>query len=154
MKLVLIILVAAIAVFGLIQLVPYGRNHQTPPVTQEVKWVSPQTRELAVRACYDCHSNETQWPWYSNIAPISWLVEHDVAEGRRELNFSEADRRLRRADEAAGQVRRDNMPQWYYVLLHPEANLSTAEKQTLIQGLSAMFGERQGGEKSQDSDED
>jgi len=62
-------------VFIAMQLVPYGHAHTNPPVTGEPKWDSPQTRELAKRACFDCHSNETDWPWYSNIAPVSWLIQ-------------------------------------------------------------------------------
>lgn len=70
-----------------IQAVPYGRSHTNPPVHGEPAWDSPRTRELAVRACYACHSNETTWPWCSNLAPISWLVQYDVDQGRAELNF-------------------------------------------------------------------
>jgi mono/diheme cytochrome c family protein len=72
----LLVLVAAA------QLVPYGRDHDNPPVAAEPTWDTPTTRELARRACFDCHSNETQWPWYSNIAPLSWLIQRDVEEGR------------------------------------------------------------------------
>ncbi len=75
--------------FLLIQAVPYGRNHANSPNRTEPTWDSPTTRQLAVRACYDCHSNETIWPWYSNVAPVSWLVQRDVEEGRDEVNFSE-----------------------------------------------------------------
>ena len=75
-------LVAGVVVFGLIQLVPYGRDHANPPVTREVKWDSPRTRALAAGACFDCHSNLTTWPWYSNVAPVSWLVYADVVGGR------------------------------------------------------------------------
>ena len=73
-KIILIIIVVAVGGFLLIQLVPFGRDHTNPPVVQEPNWDSPATRELAQRACFDCHSNETVWPWYSNIAPVSWLV--------------------------------------------------------------------------------
>ena len=79
-----------------IQLVPYGRDHDNPPVLADAPWDSARTRELAVRACFDCHSNETHWPWYSNIAPISWLTQNNVKEGRDELNFSEWNRRQER----------------------------------------------------------
>src|SRR6056297_3230811 len=82
-------LAAVAAVFLVIQLIPYGRSHTNPPIVLEPDWDSPRTRELAERACFDCHSNETEWPWYSNIAPVSWLVQHDVDEGRHELNFSD-----------------------------------------------------------------
>ena len=89
-------ILASVVLLVVIQLVPYGRNHSNPPVTQEVKWDSSRTRELAVGACYDCHSNETVWPWYSNVAPVSWLVYADVKSGRETLNFSEWDRAARR----------------------------------------------------------
>ncbi len=56
---------------GIAQLVPFGRDHENPPVQAEISWDSQQTKELFFRACGDCHSNNTQWPWYSNIAPVS-----------------------------------------------------------------------------------
>ncbi len=74
-------LVALLSVLVLIQVVPYGRDHANPPVRAEPAWNSARTRELAVRACFDCHSNETIWPWYSNLAPASWLVQRDVKKG-------------------------------------------------------------------------
>jgi hypothetical protein len=68
----------------LIQLVPFGRDHTNPVVTAEPRWDSPVTRELADRACFDCHSNETEWPWYAGVAPVSWLVYRDVSRvGKR-----------------------------------------------------------------------
>lgn len=121
--------------FGLIQLVPYGRNHSDPPVVQEPRWDSPQTRELVRRACFDCHSNETVWPWYSNIAPVSWLVQRDVDEGRRKLNFSEWNRPQGEPGEVVEVVRKGEMPPLFYLLTHPNARLSPAEKEALIRGL-------------------
>jgi hypothetical protein len=129
-----------VVIFGLIQLVPYGRDHTNPPVLQEPAWDSAQTRALAVRACYDCHSNETVWPWYSNIAPVSWLVQRDVEEGRRRLNFSEWGTRRQEADEAAEVVQEGEMPPSFYLPLHPLARLSSQEKSALVQGLVATFG--------------
>jgi hypothetical protein len=117
------------------QLVPYGRNHQNPAVVAEPLWDSPQTRELAVRACFDCHSNETQWPWYSNVAPMSWLVQSDVDEGRDELNFSEWNR-SQDADEAAETVREGEMPPRSYLLTHPDARLTDAQLTELADGLA------------------
>ena len=70
----------------IIQFVPYGRDHTNPPVIAEPAWDSPQTRALFFRACADCHSNETTWPWYSTIAPASWLITRDVMEGRATFN--------------------------------------------------------------------
>ena len=122
------------------QLVPYGRDHSNPPVTAEPQWNAPGTRALAVRACFDCHSNQTRWPWYSNVAPVSWLVQADVNEGRRELNFSEWTRRYEEAQESAETVRNREMPPRSYLLLHPEAKLSAAERQQLASGLDATLG--------------
>jgi hypothetical protein len=129
-------LVALAALFLLIQIVPYGRDHENPPVTQEVKWDSARTRELAVGACYDCHSNLTEWPWYSNVAPVSWLVYSDVREGRDKLNFSEWDRpQGEEGDEAAEAVREGSMPPLQYKPLHPAGRLSDAEREELARGI-------------------
>jgi hypothetical protein len=133
----LLVLIAGVLLFGLIQLVPYGRDHSDPPVVQEPTWDSPQTRELAVRACFDCHSNQTTWPWYTNIAPISWLTERDVVSGRRRLNFSNWNASQRGAREMARMVSEGEMPPFYYAWMHPAANLSAAEKTALINGLNA-----------------
>ena len=73
MKKLMIVVAVLAGLFLAIQFVPYGRDHSNPPVIGEPTWNSPETRALAVRACFDCHSNETVWPWYSNIAPVSWL---------------------------------------------------------------------------------
>ena len=139
MKNVLLGLLLGLIIGGVaIQFIPYGHDHTNPPVAAEPQWDSPATRDLAVRACFDCHSNQTTWPWYSNVAPVSWLIQHDVQQGRAELNFSQWGRRG--AGEAAEQIQRGAMPQWYYVMLHPSAGLSEAEKQALIQGLNKLGG--------------
>jgi hypothetical protein len=140
-----IALAVLVFLFAVIQAVPYGRDHSNPPVRQEPAWDSPQTRALAADACFDCHSNQTHWPWYSNVAPVSWLVQRDVDSGRNALNFSEWDRPQRRADEAAEKVAEKEMPLSYYTWLHPNARLSSAERQALVQGLQAMFGGGGGG---------
>ena len=80
---------ALIVLALLIQLIPYGHNHTNPPVVKEFNWTTPAAKEIAQRACYDCHSNETKWLWYSSIAPMSWLVARDVDEGRAVFNFSD-----------------------------------------------------------------
>lgn len=132
----------------LIQLVPYGHGHTNPKVIQEPAWDSPATRELAARACFDCHSNETKWPWYSNIAPISWLVQDHVDEGREYLNFSEWNKTYEEAGEAGETVEEGEMPIPNYLWLHPEAKLSVKEKAALIAGLNATLG-GEGGERSE-----
>lgn len=133
-------LVAVGVLLLLIQLVPYGRDHTNPPVRREPAWDSPSTRALAVRACFDCHSNATVWPWYANVAPLSWLAQRDVEEGRKSLNFSEWDRPQEEAGEAAETVQRGTMPPVQYLLLHPEARLTDSERQDLIAGLQATLG--------------
>ncbi len=138
-----------------IQVLPFGRNHTNPPVLAEPAWDSPQTRATFIRACADCHSNETKWPWYSNVAPVSWLIVRDVNEGREKLNVSAWGLQDNEADEAAEAVQKGEMPLWFYIPLHPEANLTTTEKEQFIQGLIATFGQEQEapeGESKEDKD--
>lgn len=128
-----------LVVLGLaIQLVPYGHARTNPPVRKEPAWDNAATRDLAVRACYDCHSNQTIWPRYAKVAPVSWLIQNDVEDGRRKLNFSEWDRPQREARSVTRRIQRGSMPPWYYVMMHSQANLSDAEKQTLIRGLQTV----------------
>ncbi|MGE5249473.1 MAG: heme-binding domain-containing protein [Bacteroidota bacterium] len=130
------ILAGLLVGFGLIQLIPYGRDHRIPPVNDEPQWPDPQTHDLARRACFDCHSNQTRWPWYSNIAPVSWLIYHDVSEGRQHINFSDWDRAVpQHVDEFRKVFEKNSMPPASYLLLHPEARLSGPEKQQLEEGL-------------------
>jgi len=131
---------AALVFLALIQLVPYGRGREVHDSTVEPAWDSPRTRELAVRACFDCHSNRTQWPWYAWVAPMSWLVQHDVDEGREHLDFTRFDQRQRNASECADQLRSDEMPLWQYVLLHPDARLDDKEREELASGFERTFG--------------
>ena len=126
----------------LIQIVPYGRAHTNPPDTGEPKWDSPRTRELVVQACYDCHSNHTVYPWYSNIAPTSWLTQHDIDEARSYLNFTDWARKDQAGKEAAGMVSKKAMPKSPYPIMHPEARLSDSERDELVKGLEATFGKK------------
>lgn len=130
------------AVFLALQLVPYGRSHTNPTRRVEPAWDTEATRALAVRACYDCHSNDTVWPWYSHVAPMSWLLQRDVDEGRRKLNFSEWDRPQKEARESAKAVRKGEMPPWYYTPLHSDSRLTAAESQALVTGLEATLGRK------------
>jgi mono/diheme cytochrome c family protein len=129
-----------LATFVAIQLVPYGRNHTNPPIAGEPTWDVPATRALAKQACFDCHSNETQWPAYASIAPVSWLVQRDVDEGRAALNFSEWTRPQKEAEEAAKEVREGEMPPAAYKLIHAHARLSAADLDRLAQGLTQTLG--------------
>jgi hypothetical protein len=133
-------ILASIAVLVLIQVIPYGRTYTNPPVVREPSWNNSATRAIAKRACFDCHSNETIWPWYSRIAPVSWLVRYDVDEGRSELNFSEWQNGARegeRPDKISKEISKGKMPPFLYLPTHPEARLSDAEKRQLIDGLNA-----------------
>lgn len=133
-RLAVYVLYGGVALFVLAQAVPYGRGHSNPHVTKEPAWDSPATRTLVADACFDCHSNLTTWPWYSNIAPNSWLIQRDVDEGRSTLNFSEWDQ----PQEVGGiveAVQGGSMPPWYYKLLHPKSRLSKTEKAQLVAGL-------------------
>ena len=123
------IALAAVALLAAIQLVPVDRSN--PPVTSEVP-ADPATREILRRACYDCHSNETRWPWYARVAPVSWLVAHDVEEGREHVNFSTwneytAKKQRKKLDEVWEEVEEGGMPLWFYVPLHPDAKLGEAD---------------------------
>jgi len=125
-----------VAALLLAQLVPYGRAHDNPAVSQSVTWDSPRTEQLARGACLDCHSNETVWPWYSNVAPVSWLVQGDVDGGRERLNFSEWDRpQGADAAEIVEAVREGGMPPFQYEPLHSGGRLSSAELDQLVTGL-------------------
>ena len=130
-----------------IQFIPYGRRHTNPPVTVTVAWDSRATESLVKGACFDCHSNETRWPWYSHVAPASWLVQSDVDEGRTKLDFSEGN--LKEIGEVEDVVSEGEMPPWFYRLAHREARLSTEEKQVLVHGLRATFADAVGREGKQ-----
>ena len=131
--------------FVALNLIPVNRAN--PPVIKEPNWDSPQTRELAKRACFDCHSNETIWPWYSYVAPMSWLVARDINEGRQRLNFSEwgVPRTGGEEGRESGEgielgelgetISEGRMPPANYLPTHPQAVLTAAEKQALIDGL-------------------
>ena len=148
------LLLGLLALFVLIQLVPYGRAHSNPPVQTTPRWDSPQTEALFTRACADCHSHATVWPWYSNVAPVSWLVQRHVDEGRSRFDinvtgFGED------AGRAGQEVEEGSMPEPTYPPLHPNARLTATERQQLASGLNATFGREQEGEQegSQDSED-
>lgn len=145
------VLTVVLVVLILIQLIP-GPSHVNPPVTGTPQWDSPRTEELFKRTCANCHSNETTWPWYSTIAPLSWLIDLDVKVGRSKLNVSEWGRPGKNdGDEAAGELRHGKMPPWFYMPAHPEAKLTAAEKDELIKGLAATFGDEDAKKEKKES---
>lgn len=135
------LIVAGVGIVA-IQFLPVGHPRSNPPVTTEVEWSSAETRELFFRACGDCHSNESRWPWYSRVAPVSWWIAEHVRHGRGTLNVSEwsVERFGEEASEAAETVREGTMPTLDYLRMHPEARLSDSENARLIAGLEATFG--------------
>jgi hypothetical protein len=135
LKRVLVILGWIVGILLVMQAIPYGRTHGNPPTTREPAWDSPRTRQLAVRACFDCHSNETRWPWYANVAPMSWVVQRDVDSARDVVNFSEWDRRFDLAESSGQSVITGNMPPVKYRLAHKEAQLTHQEIIDLARGL-------------------
>jgi len=134
--------IALVAVVVAAQLVPVSREN--PPVETELVAEEP-VRGLLRRACYDCHSHETKWPWYAYVAPVSWLVAHDVEEAREHLNFStwnrySAEDQLDLLEEMAEEVTEREMPLQIYLSLHSEARITTAERKQIAdwaEGLRA-----------------
>lgn len=143
--------------FLIAQFIPYGRAHQNPPIASEPAWDSPETKATFDKACADCHSHRTVWPWYSHIAPVSWLVQRDVDVGRSEFNISAPPGSQGEADEAAKAVRKGEMPMAIYTVTHRDAILSAQETQVFVNGLTKTFGGEGGsgkGEGKQGGDRD
>jgi mono/diheme cytochrome c family protein len=145
----------ALAVLVLIQLVPVPREN--PPVEEEVAAPS-EVRQILRRSCYDCHSHETVWPWYSRIAPLSWLVAYDIREAREHLNFSTWNRyddakRRHKLEEAWEEVEEGEMPLWLYLPLHPEARLSQKDRDAIRAWVASTGADFERGESEEDEHE-
>jgi Haem-binding domain len=120
----------------LMQFVPYGWAHDNPPVVSDAPWPDAASESIARESCYSCHSNETQWPIYSYVAPMSWLVRYDVDRGRDEFNFSDWD--PGDADDAIEMIEDGDMPLGRYTLIHRDAELDARERDILINALRVM----------------
>jgi hypothetical protein len=126
------------------QFVPVQRTN--PPVKSDVS-APPGIEATLRRACYDCHSNETRWPWYSRVAPISWLAQHEVELGRKEINFSEwgeyypatRKRKLQWMDRA---IRQEAMPPWSYRIVHPDARITQEDRAALERWIDSEITDR------------
>lgn len=129
-RIVIRIALVLVALLVVAQLVPVDRRN--PPVTARAP-APPDVEAVLRRACFDCHSNETVWPPQAYVAPFSWLVAHDVKEGREELNFSEWTPKgaQKASKKLAKEVAKGDMPPFVYVIAHPGAKLSAAEKELL-----------------------
>ncbi len=151
-------LIVIVLFFAAIQLVPVSRSN--PPVETEVP-APDEVKTVLKRACYDCHSNEVKWPWYSYVAPASWLVAYDVKEARKELNFStwnryDTEKRSKKIKEIWEEVSEGEMPLWQYTLIHSDARLSQTDL-ALIQswtGMTSNTGSASTEGNEEDHDED
>ena len=145
--------IAVIAVLVLIQLVPVDRSNL--PVVSDIA-TSSEVKAVLKRSCYDCHSHETVWPLYSRIAPVSWLVAKDVYAGRDELNFStwnqySTKEQVRKLHESWEEVEEGEMPLWFYLTVHRNAELSADDRAVLrAWSLEALNYERDGKKHDED----
>ena len=113
-----------------------GVERVNPPVRSEIQ-VDKAIATILRGACYNCHSNETVWPWYAKVAPASWLVASDVAEGRRHLNFSDwgsydRDTQVHKLKAIEEEITDRGMPPWYYSAVHRSSRLSSEQSSQLI----------------------
>jgi hypothetical protein len=145
------IVLAAVVVLLVIQVLPIGKVHDSP-ATKEAPWPDAASKQIAVAACYDCHSNHTHLLWYDKVAPVSWYVANHIEEGRSKVNFEEWDK-PQNAHELAESVQEGGMPLTSYTLLHPSGKLSAAEKAKLVAALRQLEGtavDRRGGREGDD----
>lgn len=127
--------VALVVLVVVSQFIPVSQDN--PPITRDIP-TSAEVKAVLRRACYDCHSNETVWPWYSQVAPLSWWVVYDVNEGRKELNYSTWDRysaqeQVKKLKESWKEIQEGEMPPWWYNVAHNEARLSVQDRELLRQ---------------------
>lgn len=137
-----------LSVFAAVQVVPVARSGN--PSSRSAISAPPQIKATLKRACYDCHSNQTRWPWYSRIAPASWLVHRDVTLGRKEVNFSQWEgyypiTRRRKLQWIGRVLREERMPPVSYELMHPEARLTRADRDALERWVRAALADDHAG---------
>jgi len=138
-KVVSRLLAGALVLFLLIQLIPFGHNRTNPSVVSEPNWSSPEARALVKEHCFQCHSNETNWTWYANIAPGSWLIAYDVIAGRNAFNFSDWKNRPGELDEMVGAIQEGEMPPVQYWIFHPNSKMDAQQKQDLTKALESSL---------------
>jgi exonuclease VII small subunit len=143
MKKVLIIIIVA---FILIQFFPIGKSNPAPTPNMDfltIKKTPEKTAAMIRTSCYDCHSNESKYPWYSNVQPFGWFLKNHIEEGRKELNFStfatyEKKRQVHQLEEAVEKLEKNEMPLDSYVLIHNDAKLTLEEQKELIHYFKTM----------------
>lgn len=154
------IVIGIAALLVVIQLIPVDRNN--PPVTPELELQALEEVMAVFKvSCYDCHSNQTKWPLYSYVAPVSWLVAHDVEEGRDELNFSEwqkysEKKKQKKMEEIVEETSGDEMPLPIYLFMHSDVKLSDQQKEIIKKWGGAVadeHGEEEGESEEHEEDE-
>ena len=137
-------LLVGLGVLVAIQLVPVSRDDGpgTIDAAFDVVVAPPEVKTLLRRACANCHTGATEWPWYSRVAPVSWLVAHDVHHGREHLDFAtlpaaKPKKKAKLFGEIAEEVDEGGMPPWYYRLVHAEARLTDAERKAIVDWANA-----------------
>lgn len=140
------ILLGLAGVFVIMQF--FQINKTNPPVRQEQDFITlsqpPEKIEQILRtACYDCHSHETSYPWYTNVAPISWWIRHHIDEGREHLDFSvwaeyDAEKQDHKLEECVEEVEQGKMPLSSYTIVHRKAELSETERRELAEWFSSI----------------
>lgn len=134
---------ALLAVSCAIQFIPVDRRNPLVNPAQSIYQVEPvpaPVRQVFDSACNDCHSNQTRWPWYSRVAPVSWIIAHDVHDGRKHLNFSEwgaysPQKRDHKLEELCDQLMNDDMPDAKYAFLHRRARLAHPQRELVCQWI-------------------
>ncbi|MGB2959872.1 MAG: heme-binding domain-containing protein [Bacteroidota bacterium] len=138
-KIAVRVLLVGAAIFVVMQFFQPDRSNPPVDLAQRIEQhvtASPAVAHLLRNACFDCHSNETRWPWYSHVSPVSWLVSRDVSVGREHLNFSEwgsykTRSQIGRLGAIAEEVEAGTMPLPIYISMHDEADLSAEERDSL-----------------------
>jgi hypothetical protein len=139
------ILLASIVTFALLQLT--NPSHSNPPVKNNfpIAAAPPEIAAMLRATCYDCHSDETRWPWYSRIAPVSWQIAEDVNDGRVQLNLSDWPedelRAAKKMEDMSEQIDYREMPLKKYTLIHRDARLTDAQRMELENWLNARAAE-------------
>lgn len=142
------ILIGLLIVLVVIQFFRIDKTNPPVDESQEFMTLMSPPAEIATlmkTSCYDCHSHETKYPWYSNVAPVSWWLKKHINEGREHLNFSiwgtyEQDRQAHKLEEAYEEVEERHMPLPSYLWIHSEAKLSDEQVEVLV----AFFKEKEG----------
>jgi hypothetical protein len=145
-KIILRLLLVLVAIFIIIQFIRPAKNQSTTTLATDIKLhypVSANVESILAKACYDCHSNNTRYPWYNNIQPVAWFLDDHVRSGKRHLNFSDftsmrVAKQYKRMDDCKEQIKEGEMPLESYTLIHRDAILTDAEKDTLYNWFDAV----------------